>query len=77
MNHQQYGFANPADHMPTLLAIDHAIFAEDEIRVSENPRCRKAKLSDGLAHRQPIQFGGPKRASTIGRTGAGKTRVGR
>lgn len=40
MHHQQYGLANPTDRMPALLAIDHAVFAEYEIRVSENPRCR-------------------------------------
>lgn len=40
MHHQQHGFANPTEGMPALLAIDHAIFAEHEIRVSENPRCR-------------------------------------
>jgi hypothetical protein len=40
MHHQQYGSANPTDRMPALLAIDYAVFAEDEIWVSENPRCR-------------------------------------
>ena len=40
MHHQQYGFANPTDRMSSLLAIDHAVFAEYDIRVSENPRCR-------------------------------------
>lgn len=39
MHHQQYGFANSTDSMPSLLAIDHAVFAEYEIWISENPRC--------------------------------------
>ena len=39
MHHQQYGFANPTDRMPALLAIDHAVFAEYDVRVSKNPRC--------------------------------------
>ena len=40
MHHQQYGFANPTDRMPALLAIDDAAFAEYKIWVGENPRCR-------------------------------------
>ncbi len=39
MHYQQYRSTNPANRMPALLAIDHAVFAEDEIRVSEDPRC--------------------------------------
>lgn len=37
MHHEQYGSANPTNCMLALLAIDHAAFAEYEIRVSENP----------------------------------------
>lgn len=39
MHYQKYSFANAAKRMPALLAVDHAVFAEDEVRVCEDPRC--------------------------------------
>lgn len=47
MHHEQYGFANPTNRMPALLAIDHAVFAEDETWVRENPRCG-LKIQSGV-----------------------------
>ena len=38
MHHEQYGLANSTDRVPALLAINHAVLAENEVLVRENPR---------------------------------------
>jgi len=40
VHHQQHSFANLADRLPALLAIDHPIFSKYQIWIRKDPRCR-------------------------------------
>jgi hypothetical protein len=42
--------------MPALLAVDHAVFAEYQIRISENPRCRLKIHARMLRLVRPVLF---------------------
>ena len=39
MHNQQYGFADFADCMPALSAIDDAVLASDEVWIRKHSRC--------------------------------------
>jgi len=40
MRYEQHSLPYSADPVPTLLAVDHAVFAKHQIRISEYARCR-------------------------------------